>query len=119
MRNLHQLRRALLVLASVLVVMMGWGLGAEARRARAKTKAAVPGATSDCKTDADCVSVPDDCCGCEQGGKQHAIPKKQKDAYDKDRKKRCAKTECIEMMSQDPSCSQHAFCGAGICELGG
>ena len=118
MRNPQHFRRALLVLASVLAVVIGLGLGAEAKRGRAKAKAA-PAATSDCKTDADCVLVPDDCCSCEQGGKQHAVPKKQKDAYEKDRRKRCAKTECIEMMSQDPSCTQHAFCGAGICELGG
>ena len=61
--------------------------------------------------------MPDDCCSCNQGGKQRAIPKKQKDSYEKDRKKRCADTQCMEMMSQDPSCSQHAFCAAGICEL--
>jgi hypothetical protein len=75
--------------------------------------------TADCKTDADCVLVPDDCCPCSQGGKQHAIPKKQKETYEKERKKRCTDTACTEMMSDDPSCSQHPFCGAGICELGG
>ncbi|HET6146344.1 MAG TPA: hypothetical protein VFH68_02345 [Polyangia bacterium] len=105
------------MVASLLVAFLGFGLGAEARRAR-KAKAA-PVATADCKTDKDCVLVPDDCCTCEQGGKQRAIPRKQKDGYEKDRKKRCAKTECIEMMSQDPSCTQKPFCGAGICELGG
>ena len=72
----------------------------------------------DCKTDKDCVVVADDCCPCSQGGKARAIPKKQKDAYEKDRKKRCADTACTEMMSTDPSCSQEPFCGAGICELG-
>jgi hypothetical protein len=65
------------------------------------------------------VLVPDDCCPCSQGGKQHAIPKKQKETYEKERKKRCTDTACTEMMSDDPSCSQHPFCGAGICELGG
>ena len=109
--------RGALVVASLLVAFLGFGLGAEARRAR-KAKPA-PAASTDCKTDKDCVLVPDDCCTCEQGGKQRAIPKKQKDGYEKDRKKRCAKTECIEMMSQDPSCTQKPFCGAGICELGG
>jgi hypothetical protein len=117
MQHPYRIQRGSLVLASLLIALFGFGLGAEAKRARRAKPA--PAATGDCKTDADCVLVPDDCCTCEQGGKQHAIPKKQKDGYEKDRKKRCAKTECIEMMSQDPSCSQHAFCGAGICELGG
>ena len=72
----------------------------------------------DCKTDKDCVVVADDCCPCSEGGKARAIPKKQKDTYEKDRKKRCADTACTEMMSTDPSCMQVPFCGAGICELG-
>ena len=72
-----------------------------------------------CKTDKDCVIVADDCCPCSEGGKARAIPKKQKDTYEKDRKKRCADTACTEAMSDDPSCSQKPFCGAGICELGG
>jgi hypothetical protein len=111
------LRRALVVAFSVVIVLLGLMLGAEAKRAR-KAKPA-PTGNADCKTDTDCVLVVDDCCSCEQGGKQRAIPKKQKDAYEKDRRKHCADTQCIEMMSQDPTCTQHAFCGAGICELGG
>ena len=87
----------------------------EAKKGRAKA----PAQTDDCKTDKDCVLVADDCCSCAEGGKQRAIPKKQKDAYEKERKKRCADTACTEMVSTDPSCSQRPFCGAGICELGG
>ena len=83
-----------------------------------KGKKAASASTDDCKTDKDCVLVTDDCCPCSEGGKQRAIPKKQKDAYEKDRKKRCADTACTEQVSTDPSCSQKAFCGAGICELG-
>ena len=86
---------------------------------KAKGKGAAPASSEDCKTDKDCVIVTDDCCACSQGGKQRAIPKKQKDAYEKERKKRCADTACTEMVSTDPSCSQQPFCGAGICELGG
>jgi ribosomal protein L32 len=119
MANLRRSRRplgALSVAALVVVALiLGLTLGAEAKRTH-KPKAA-PAAAADCKTDADCVLVPDDCCSCNHGGKQRAIPKKQKDTYEKDRKKRCADTQCMEMMSQDPSCSQHAFCAAGICEL--
>jgi len=82
-------------------------------------KAPASSSSADCKTDKDCVLVADDCCPCSQGGKQRAIPKKEKDTYEKDRKKRCADTACTEQMSTDPSCSQKPFCGAGICELGG
>lgn len=89
---------------------------AEAKRGRGR---AAPASTDECKKDEDCVLVADDCCPCAQGGKQRAIPKKQKDGYEKDRKKRCADTACTDMMSTDPSCSQKPFCGAGICELGG
>jgi hypothetical protein len=87
--------------------------------AQAKKGKKAPSSSADCKTDKDCVLVPEDCCPCSEGGKQRAIPKKEKDSYEKDRKKRCADTACTEQVSTDPSCSQTAFCGAGICELGG
>lgn len=90
---------------------------AHAKSAGKKSKKA-PASTADCKVDSDCVLVADDCCPCSEGGKQRAIPKKEKDAYEKDRRKRCADTACTEQISTDPSCSQKAFCGAGICELG-
>jgi hypothetical protein len=87
--------------------------------AQAKHAKKAPASTADCKTDKDCVLVPDECCPCSEGGKQRAIPKKEKESYEKDRKKRCADTACTESISTDPSCSQTPFCGAGICELGG
>ncbi len=121
MANLRRARRSLVLAGSVvalIVVASTLGLRLDAQAKRAHKPKSAPAAAADCKTDADCVLVPDDCCSCNQGGKQRAIPKKQKDSYEKDRKKRCADTQCMEMMSQDPSCSQHAFCGAGICELG-
>jgi hypothetical protein len=121
MANLRRVRRPLVLAGSVvaLIVALILGLRLDAQAKRTHKSKAAPAASTDCKTDADCVLVPDDCCSCNQGGKQRAIPKKQKDSYEKDRKKRCADTQCMQMMSQDPSCSQHAFCGAGICELGG
>lgn len=88
--------------------------GAEAKKAHGKP----PAATADCKKDADCVAVIDDCCPCSEGGKRRAIPKKDQSSYEKDRKKRCDGTACTEVMSQDPTCAQKAFCAAGICELG-
>jgi hypothetical protein len=106
--------RILVAAATLGTASFGVPFLAQAKHARSRT----PAATDDCKTDKDCVLVADDCCACAEGGKQHAIPKKQKDAYEKDRKKRCADTACTEMASTDPSCSQLPFCGAGICELG-
>lgn len=88
---------------------------AEARKGKTKSSKAD---TEDCKKDTDCIAVADDCCPCSQGGKQRAIPKKQKETYEKERKKRCAGTACTDVMSTDETCSQVPTCGAGICELG-
>lgn len=108
-------------LATLLIVVgaasLGGALSVEAKRARGKTKAPAAEA-ADCKTDSDCVAVPDDCCSCNEGGKQRAIPKKEQAAYDKERRKRCKETMCTEVMSQDATCSQRPSCLAGICELG-
>jgi hypothetical protein len=118
----HRARRVLpLVLLSVLTLgaaTLGAAFEAQARRGRAAHGKAPAAGAADCKTDADCALVVDDCCPCSEGGKQRAIPKKEKAAYEKDRHKRCAGTMCTEAVSQDPTCSQRAFCGAGICELG-
>jgi hypothetical protein len=104
-------------LLTLVAVLLGGSWLADAKRGRARGKAPAAGA-ADCKTDADCVLVSDDCCPCSEGGKQRAIPKKEKASYEKDLRKRCTGTMCTEVMSQDPSCSRRAFCGAGICELG-
>jgi hypothetical protein len=119
-RNIQHFRFGFrfLVVAAVLVGgSVGVSMLAEAKRGGGGRRAA-PADNRDCKTDKDCVMVADDCCPCSQGGKARAIPKKQQDTYEKDRKKRCADTACTEMMSTDTSCSQVPFCGAGICELG-
>jgi len=108
--------RVLIVVTILAGATLGVSMFAEAKKGGGGKRA--PADTRDCKTDKDCVVVADDCCPCSQGGKARAIPKKQADAYEKDRKKRCADTACTEMMSDDPSCSQVPFCGVGICELG-
>jgi hypothetical protein len=95
----------------------GASMLAQAKGAKGGGKRA-PADNRDCKIDKDCVLVADDCCPCSQGGKARAIPKKQRDTYEKDRKKRCADTACTDMMSTDPTCSMEPFCGVGICELG-
>ncbi len=107
-----------IVLAALGSASFGVSFAAHAKNGGKKSKKAAPASSADCKVDKDCVLVADDCCPCSEGGKQRAIPKKEKDAYEKDRKKRCADTACTEQVSTDPSCSQKAFCGAGICELG-
>jgi hypothetical protein len=109
-------RQVSFVTALVAVALTAFLGGAEAKKTKAG-KGKAPAAASECKVDADCVAVPDDCCSCNEGGKQRAILKKDQAAYEKDRKKRCAETMCTEVMSQDPTCSQKPYCLAGICEL--
>jgi hypothetical protein len=109
--------RFLVVVAVLGGATVGVSMLAEAKRGGGGGKRA-PVESRDCKADKDCVMVADDCCPCSQGGKARAIPRKQQDTYEKERKKRCADTACTEMMSDDPSCSQVPFCGVGICELG-
>lgn len=114
------------MLLASLAVLAGGAALAEAQRTR-KAPAAPAAehrasgarqAASHCKKDADCVVVPDDCCSCSEGGKQHAVARSARDAYEKERQKRCAGTMCAQMMSQDPSCAQQAVCRAGSCTLG-
>ena len=88
------------------------------RPRRAKAQSARPPTTRDCKTDKDCVRSPTTAVRAARAARQRAIPKKQKDAYEKDRKKRCADTACTEMMSTDPTCTQEPFCGAGHLRAG-
>jgi hypothetical protein len=111
-RRVRRLSQVALLAAAALAAAWAGNAGAAAKHGRVKTPA------PDCKKDADCVAVVDDCCPCSQGGKQRAIPKKDQAAYEKDRHKRCEGTACTEVMSQDATCSQRPFCAAGICELG-
>ena len=72
-----------------------------------------------CRVDADCVVVPDDCCGCTGGGKQRALSKKDQASYQRARQVHCADTMCAAVMSQDPSCAaRSAVCKEGKCTLG-
>ncbi len=71
----------------------------------------------ECKVAADCVVEPSDCCDCANGGKQHAIPKKQAAASKAARAERCKNTVCTMMLSTDPSCGQRAACVDGACVL--
>jgi hypothetical protein len=106
------------ILLTALVLGAGLFLGARVAAAKHGKAKAPAAAADDCKKDADCVAVVDDCCPCSEGGKQRAIPKKDQASYEKERKKRCEGTACTEVMSQDATCAQKPFCAAGICELG-
>src|SRR5436190_2249 len=122
-RRMQHVRRGLRFLMVVTILggaSFGVSMFADAKAVAKKGGGGkrAPAENRDCKTDNDCLLVADDCCPCSQGGKARAIPKKQKDSYEKDRKKRCADTACTDMMSTDTSCTQVPFCGAGICELG-
>jgi hypothetical protein len=87
--------------------------------ALASGAAAKKGAAAACQVDSDCVLVPDDCCGCTGGGKQKAIPKKDRASSERARQARCTDTLCAEVMSQDPSCTAtSAVCKEGKCTLG-
>lgn len=74
-------------------------------------------AKKECKVDADCAVVPEDCCDCANGGRQQAIPKKQVAAHQTERGKRCGKVMCTMMFSTDPTCGMRAACVAGQCTM--
>lgn len=116
MPTLISKRLRVILTSASLVTMLGLGGLSLAGGDGTPAKQAAPTPTA-CKKDADCVLVPDDCCSCTEGGKQHAIARSGKRAYEATRNKRCAGTMCMQMMSQDPSCSKRAVCNAGSCDL--
>jgi hypothetical protein len=70
-----------------------------------------------CASDADCVLVPDGCCGCANGGKLKAAHKHDQARLEAAQKKTCADTMCTMMVSTDPSCGQRPSCVSGECRL--
>lgn len=87
--------------------------------ARSKTKPpkAAKAAGSECKVASDCVVEPIDCCDCANGGKQHAIARKNAAASQAARAARCKHVMCTMMFSTDPTCGQRADCVDGTCML--
>jgi hypothetical protein len=77
-----------------------------------------PPARTACTTDADCVLVKADCCGCTAGGKASAIPRAEQARYEAALAGRCGDTMCVQVMSNDPSCSAKPRCASGSCGLG-
>ena len=60
-----------------------------------------------CKTDADCVLVNKDCCGCGSGGESIAIPISQKESYKRKRKLKC---DWIEKITGPINCFEAMRC---------
>ena len=100
---------------ALLFVAVGVGLVAGVP-AQGKPKKAAE--MAECQEDTDCVLVTDGCCGCNEGGKQRAIPKKARDGYEKKRQGICKKTMCPQLMSEDQSCEGRAVCKEKTCALG-
>jgi hypothetical protein len=72
---------------------------------------------AECKTAADCVVEPAECCDCANGGKQHAIAKTHASASKAARAKKCAGVMCTMMLSTDPTCGMRADCVSGACVM--
>jgi hypothetical protein len=105
---LYCLAMRIVVGALIALVVLAAGLG----RAESKNK------RSACKVDADCTLVPADCCGCGGGGKQKAIPAREKASHERARQARCADTLCAAVISEDSSCAAAAaVCKEGQCAL--
>jgi hypothetical protein len=101
-----------MVTVTVALFLAGASALAAGKTSKAKTAPA-------CRADADCVLVTDGCCGCNEGGKQRAIPAKAREGYEKKRHAACHNTMCPALMSEDPSCVvAHAVCKEGTCGLG-
>lgn len=83
----------------------------------APVKVAAKEAKHECKRTADCVLEPLDCCDCANGGRQHAVPKKQLAKLKAERAKRCKNAMCTMMLSTDPTCGQQADCVEGVCVM--
>lgn len=84
----------------------------EEAKPEAKKAAAVP-----CKTDAECVVVPDGCCDCANGGKQHAVSKREEASVRTAQRASCKDVMCTMMLSVDPTCGKRAACIDGACGL--
>jgi len=87
---------------------------ADAGVARAPVKKA---GAPECKTAADCVVLPVECCDCANGGKQHAVSKKVAAATKAARAQKCKTAVCTMMFSTDPTCGMRASCVAGQCAM--
>lgn len=88
----------------------------DAATAPAARVAPVP-ASARCHADADCVLVPDGCCGCANGGKQvPALAREQKKLVAAQHAQ-CKDVMCTMMVSNDPTCGKRVGCIEGSCVM--
>ena len=72
---------------------------------------------AECKVAADCALEPTECCDCANGGKQHAVSRKEAAASKAAHADKCKHAVCTMMLSTDPSCGERADCVDGACVL--
>jgi len=70
-----------------------------------------------CQVDADCTLISAGCCGCTSGGTQAAIASKNYESANARLASSCAAVSCIQVISDDPSCSKSAACVDNQCTL--
>ena len=76
-----------------------------------------PAAQAACTTDADCVIIPDGCCDCANGGKEHAVAKRDEAKLRAAQRASCKDVMCTMMVSTDPTCGKRPACRAGACTM--
>jgi len=72
---------------------------------------------AECEKDSDCVAIKVDCCDCNQGGKRRAVTKAAREIDNERLLINCDDVVCLQMVSEDPSCTQKAACRSGHCVL--
>ena len=81
-----------------------------------RAKSAEPKA-AECIGDADCVIIPDGCCDCANGGKEHAVAKRDEAKLRASQRASCKDVMCAMMMSTDRTCGKRPACEAGACAM--
>jgi hypothetical protein len=78
------------------------------------TKSETP---AQCASDADCVIIPDGCCDCANGGKEHAVAKRDEAKLRAAQRASCKDVMCTMMMSTDPTCGKRPVCVDSACTM--
>ncbi|MFH1586089.1 MAG: hypothetical protein ABIB79_04940 [archaeon] len=70
-----------------------------------------------CTSDSDCISVPDGCCTCSNGGKATSINKNYEKDYIASRHAKCLGIMCNMVISDDPTCFATPKCVENECTV--
>jgi hypothetical protein len=81
------------------------------------TTTTIPYVEPECEKDEDCTLVQADCCGCNQGGQNTAVAKKDGENWLSELLAGCHETICPQVISEHPSCYSQAICTDGKCAL--